>query len=123
MKIIGKYRILTLAAGIATACVIVFSQLFYFQAATYSLKKAETEQKEKNLPDTKTGKENDQQAYISIPSNTISSVSHIEISDGISFVLETLLESKEGETRSELPVITNRLLHTLFRFIIAPNAP
>lgn len=123
MKIIGKYRILTLVAGIATACVIVFSQLFYFQAATYSLKKAETEQKQKNLPDTKAGKETGQEAYISIPSNTISSVSHIQISDGISFVLETLLEPKEDETRYELPIVTNRLFHTLFRFIIAPNAP
>jgi hypothetical protein len=123
MKIYGKYRILTLAAGIATALLIVFSQLFYFQAATYCQKKAENEQKEKKLPVGKTGTETGREAYISLPTNSIPSVSHIEISDGISFVLEILLVTNEEETNTETLPLANGLFQTLFRFIIAPNAP
>ena len=122
MKIQGKYRLLTLAAGIATACLIVFSQLFYFQAATYCQKKAETQQKEKDSP-AKTGQETGHEAYISIPSNTITSVSHVQMSEGLSFVLEILRTDREEKTTMEVPLLTGRLLHTLFRFIIAPNAP
>jgi len=122
MKTIGKYQILTLAAGIATACLVVFSQLFYFQAATYCQKEAET-QHQKQSPVKETGKETGQEAYVSIPSNTIASVSNIHISDGLSFVLETLLEPKENQSVAEAPLLTNRLFQTLFRFIIATNAP
>lgn len=123
MKTYGKYKILTLAAGIAAALLIVFSQLFYFQAATYCQKKAETEQKEKKLPDGKTNNETGHEAYISLPTNSIPSVSQIEISDGISFVLETVLETNEEEAITEKYVLVNSLFQTLFRFIIAPNAP
>lgn len=122
MKTPGKYRILTLAAGIATACLVVFSQLFYFQAATYCQKEAET-QHQKQSPASETGKETGHEAYIAIPSNTIASVSNIQISDGLSFVLETLLEPKAEQAAIETPPLTNRLFQTLFRFIIAPNAP
>lgn len=122
MKTFGKYRILTLVAGIATACLVVFSQLFYFQAATYCQKEAET-QHQKQLPVKETGKEAGHEAYVSIPSNTIASVSNIQISEGLSFVLETLLEPKEEQAVAEAPPLTNRLFQTLFRFIIATNAP
>ena len=123
MKTNGKYRILTLVAGIVTAFLIVFSQLFYFQAARYCQKKAETEQKEKKQPEGKTGKEASHETYISLPTNSIPSVSHIHISDGISFVQETLLETTEEEGHTLLSPLVNRLFQTLFRFIIAPNAP
>lgn len=122
MKTFGKYRFLTLAAGIATACLIVFSQLFYFQAATYCQKEVET-QHQKHLPAKETGKETGHEAYIAIPSNTIASVSNIQISDGISFVLETILEPTDEQPVVEVPPLTNRLFQTLFRFFIAPNAP
>lgn len=121
MKTFGKYRFLTLAAGIATACLIVFSQLFYFQAATYCQKEAETHQKQ--TPVKEAGKEAGHEAYVSIPSNTIASVSNIQISDGLTFVLETLLEPKEEQAVAEVPPLTNRLFQTLFRYIIATNAP
>ncbi len=105
-----------------TAAVIVFSQLFYFQAATYCQEKAQTQQKEKEAP-VKGGKETSQQAYISIPSNTITSISAIELSDGISFVQEILCEPREDEMATETPALANRFFYTLFRFIIASNAP
>lgn len=123
MKKSGKYRLFTLLAGTLTAAVIVFTQLFYFQAATYCQEKAQTQQKEKESP-VKDGKEaSSQQAYISIPSNTITSISAIELSDGLSFVQEILGEPQENEPAAETPALANRFFYTLFRFIIASNAP
>lgn len=116
MKSLTKYKILTLLAGIATAAVIVFSQLFYFQAATYCQKKAETEQKEQKADTTDT--------YISLPSSTISSIPHIEIGQDVSFVLETLfVQEATAESAKHIALPANKIFHTLFRFIISPNAP
>lgn len=116
MKRLSRHRILTLLAGIATAGIIVFSQLFYFQAANYCQEKATTEQHKQKKDAPKT--------YFSIPSSTISSAPHIEIGQNISFVLETLLELESGEEPNptfSLPV--NKFFETLFRVIISPNAP
>ena len=118
MKSLFRHKILTLLAGIATAGVIIFSQLFYFQAANYCQEKAETEQHKHDQ------KKDGAETYISIPSSTISSSSHIEITQDLSFVLEILFEreSKEEEVTS-ISVPVNRFFQTLFRFIISPNAP
>jgi hypothetical protein len=116
MRTLGKHRILTLLAGLATAMVIIFSQLFYFQAATYCQKKADSSQEEQ--------KSGGKESHFSIPSSSISSVSHIEINQDLSFVLEILFDQENdspSESEGSLPV--NRLFQTLFRFIIAPNAP
>jgi hypothetical protein len=116
MRSLSKHRILTLLAGIATAGVIVFSQLFYFQAATYCQQKAETEQH-----DQKTGAT---ESYISIPSSTISSTSNIEINQDLSFILEILFEREtKEETNTKIALPVNRFFQTLFRFIVSPNAP
>ena len=116
MKSLGKYRILTLLAGLATALLIVFSQLFYFQAATYCQEKAETEQHDQ--------KNTDHESHISIPSSTIASVSHIEINQELSFVLEIIFQdAKPTPRKTEVVPSVGRLFQTLFRFIVAPNAP
>jgi hypothetical protein len=116
MRNLGKHRILTLLVGLLTALVIVFSQLFYFQAATYCQKKVETTQHDKNTGGT--------ESYISIPSSTISSTPHIEINQDLSFVLEILFEKKaEEQLPANITASAGRLFQTLFRFIIAPNAP
>ena len=105
-----------LLAGIATAMLIVFSQLFYFQAATYCQKKADTEHRDQ--------KEKSNETYVSIPSSSITSVSNIEINQDLSFVIETLFDSNnESEPAVEVSSSVGRLFQTLFRFIIAPNAP
>ena len=117
MKSLFRHKMLTLLAGLATAGVIVFSQLFYFQAANYCQEKATTkqhEQKQKDAPES----------YISIPSSTISSAPHIEINQDLQFVLETLLKSESDEIlipTISLPV--SKFFETLFRVIISPNAP
>jgi hypothetical protein len=106
-----------------TAGVIVFSQLFYFQAATYCQEKAQTQQKEKESP-VKNGTETSSHlAFISIPSNTITSVSTIQLGDGLSFVQEVLCEPQENQPVAEAPPLVNGFFYTLFRFIIASNAP
>ncbi|HEU5291069.1 MAG TPA: hypothetical protein VFU05_10525 [Cyclobacteriaceae bacterium] len=118
MKSLFRHKILTLFAGIATAGVIVFSQLFYFQAANYCQKKAETEQHDQKKDGSGT------ETHISIPSSSISSSSHIELTHDLSFILEALFESepKEEEVTS-ITIPVNRFFQTLFRFIISPNAP
>lgn len=109
-----------LLLGIATACVIVFSQIFYFQAATYCQEKAKTEQQQQA---------NDQQAgghasHISLPSSTISFTPHIELNQNLSFVLGALFEAKtKAEVTTEVVLPVNNLFHRLFRVIISPNAP
>ena len=116
MKRLLRHRILTLLAGIVTAGVIVFSQLFYFQAANYCQEKVDTEQHDQ--------KTDAPESYISIPSSTITSTTSIEINQDISFVLETLLEKEsDEETNHSITLPVNKFFQTLFRFIISPNAP
>ncbi len=116
MQRLGKHKILTLLAGLTTALVIVFSQLFYFQAATYCQNKADTEQQDQKDAGAK--------SYVSIPSSSISSVFHVEINQDLSFVLETLVISENKfRATAEIAPSAGRLFQTLFRFIIAPNAP
>jgi len=116
MKSLLKYKIVTLLTGIATASVIVFSQLFYFQAANYCQEKAETEQHDQ--------KTDAPERYISIPSSTITSTSHIEINQDLSFVIEILFKKEtDEESNHTISLPVNKFFHTLFRFIISPNAP
>lgn len=115
MKSLFRHKILTLSAGIVTAGIIVFSQLFYFQAATYCQEKVNTEHEQKS---------DAPESYISIPSSTISSTSNIEIHQDLSFVLEILFEKKtDEESNNTISLPVNKFFHTLFRFIISPNAP
>jgi hypothetical protein len=116
MKSLFRYKILTLLAGIATAAVIIFSQLFYFQAATYCQEKVDTEQNDQKAGAT--------ESYISIPSSTISSTSNIVINQDLNFVLEILFEREpDEESNTVVSLSVNRFFQTLFRFIISPNAP
>lgn len=116
MKSLSRHKILTLLAGIVTAGVIVFSQLFYFQAATYCQEKVDTEQHD--------GKSDAPESHISIPSSTISSTSSIEIHQDLSFILETLFEKESADVSDhEISLPVNKFFSTLFRFIISPNAP
>ena len=115
MKSLFRHKILTLLAGIATAALIVFSQLFYFQAANYCQKKADTEHHNQKKDATEN--------YISIPSSTISTSSHVEIHQDLSFVLEVLIDRESEEETVAISFPVNRFFQTLFRFVISPNAP
>jgi hypothetical protein len=115
MKSLFRHKILTLLTGVATAALVVFSQLFYFQAANYCQKKADIQHHDKKTDAAKN--------YISIPSSTISSTSHIEIHQDLSFVLELLFDREPVEETFTISFPVDRFFQTLFRFIISPNAP
>jgi len=116
MRTLGKHRIATLMLGTITALVIVFSQLFYFQAADYCQQKAKTDQH------TESSKE--EATYISIPSSTISSSQTIQLNQDFTFVLEILFDGDEEQPERGYPTVSlGKIFRTLFSVIIAPNAP
>jgi hypothetical protein len=116
MKSLEKYRTITLLAGIAVAFILVFSQLFYFQAADYCQKKAETQQQDK--------RSGNPESYISLPSTSIISSSTIEINQDLSFILEILLDDEASTTLTEeAHQLVDKFFQALFRVIISPNAP
>jgi len=106
----------TLFFGIITASVIVLSQLFWFQAPTFSKKNAESKQKQDNAQQ--------EEAHISLPSSSLPSGTSVEHAQQSSFIHEILFEQeKASELSTSLPTTISRLFQTLFRVIIAPNAP
>lgn len=111
-KALTRNRTLTLVAGLGVAVAITVSQLFFYTLSDKPVNQVETEQ-------------SDEAAYISMPSVTIpSSSSVVETNQGFLFILEILFE---GTYRNAEPVSITRafdkLLHTLFRVVISPNAP
>lgn len=108
----------TLFFGILTALVIVLSQLFWFQAATFTKKVAETEQKKD------AAKEATQEAQISLPSSSLPSTNTVVVEHDFSFIHEILFE-KENSTEVSKSVLqtAGKFFQTLFRAIISPNAP
>lgn len=112
-----KYKNWTLFFGILTATVIVLSQLFWFQANTITKSSAETEQ-------TDAQKETSQEAHISLPSSSLPSSNTVVVEHDFSFLHEILFE-EETSTEASKTVLTtaSKFFQTLFRTIIAPNAP
>lgn len=106
-----------LAIGLLTALAIVISQLFCFQAGTHAKAKKETkteQQEQQNGDDT----------YVSIPSSSLPSSSHVELQQETFCLFEIILEDKESTTHDTgigLPI--NQFFQTLFGAIISPNAP
>jgi hypothetical protein len=114
----GKARIrtTTLIAGILTALVIVVSQLFYFETAHVAKKEIKTEQQQ----DDQSGDE----AYITLPSSTLPSSTHVEFGQEIFYLFEVLFEEEKVEEHDfnvSLPL--SKFFQTLFGTIISPNAP
>ena len=114
----GKHKNWTLFFGIITALVIVLSQLFWFQAATFTKKVAETEQKNNAT------KEATQEAQISLPSSSLPSSNTVVVEHDFSFIHEILFEKETSPEASKSVLLTaGKFFHTLFRAIISPNAP
>jgi hypothetical protein len=105
--------------GIITALVIVFSQVFYFQASNYAKKEVK---KELGKSDEKSSDRDN--SYITLPSISQSSSTHVEVGHESSFLQEILFEDiKEKTHRLEIPFSLGSFFNTLFRVIISPNAP
>ena len=109
-------RAWTLITGLATALLIIVSQLFYFAAPRHAKQDVKTEQQQEQSEDG---------SFITLPSSTLpSSTAHVEFQQE-SFCLFEILFEEESELETvidfELPV--GKLFQTLFRAIISPNAP
>lgn len=106
----------TLAAGILTALIIVVSQLFYFETAHACKKEIKTEQQQ--------GDQSGDDAYITLPSSTLPSSTHVQFNQEAFCLFEILFEEENTEERDfnvSLPL--SKFFQTLFGAIISPNAP
>jgi hypothetical protein len=113
-------RTLTMIVGVITALVVVFSQVFYFDAPNYAKKEAKTGQEKKKNKEDETGK-----SYVSLPSISQPTAStNVEADHALTFLQEILFENKkEPGNHAAVPLSLGKFFHTLFRVIISPNAP
>lgn len=113
-----RLHILTIIMGVITAMVMVFSQLFFFQAAKYAKKDVKTEKHEQQ-------NDNDDDGYISLPSfSQPTSSAHVSLNHKPFCLFEILFEtSKEENDTHSVPLSLGKFLQTLFRVTISPNAP
>lgn len=118
MKATGKIRIQAVLAGIVTALVIGFSQLFYFELEAPVGVDSETEQHDA----TSSSRE---ESSISLPvSYSIPTSYHVVSTHEFSFIEEILFNFEEQElTPAPIRLSAGKLFQTLFQFIISPNAP
>lgn len=106
-----------MAAGILTALVIVLSQVFFFQAAEYSTKEVKTEKQDPASAD-------DHAYFLSVPVTSILSTSHISLNVDFTFIVDVLFQpAQESDTQTQTPLALGKFFQTLFKVIIAPNAP
>jgi hypothetical protein len=106
---------LTIAVAL-TALAIVFSQLFYFQTSAQTEGEVKTEQQD--------SQQEESQAYISLPSASLPSSTHVELSQTMVFLFEIIFERTESDERSFSVLLPlNRFFKALFDGVISPNAP
>lgn len=121
MNTLSKYKIRvgTVILGVFTAMVIIFGQLFYFQAAPYAKKEVKQETQDGQQAD------HDSQTFISQPSGSLPAASaQVEINHESFCIQEILFEDVDIDyPQDRIPLYVGKLLHTLFRTLISPNAP
>lgn len=115
-----KIRIGMIFFGVFTALIIVFSQLFYFQGASFCKKEINTEQ----APEKDTSSSGEE-SYISLPQGSLPSAStQVELNQESVCILEINFKEKTEEYLStSVATLTGKFFQTLFRAIISPNAP
>jgi hypothetical protein len=112
-----KQKNWTLFIGIVTALVVVLSQLFLFQPSPISKKSTEEAQT------TNTEKSTKQEAHISLPSS-LPSGNTVVVENEFSFIHDIVFETASScATCKTVLSTTGKFFQTLFRVIIAPNAP
>jgi len=116
----GKHTI-TLIIGILTALVIVFFQVFYFQAVPVSHAGKAATKTEKHDAKEATG----DNSVISLPAGSMPSpTTAVELNHEAVCVLDILFEQEtECDPSTTLSHAAGKLFSTLFRVIISPNAP
>jgi hypothetical protein len=115
----SKKQILITIVGCVLAAVIICSQLFAYYSPSFQNKSlVKTEQKEDS-------KEEKQEAKIVIASFSLPSPVHVQMNLDPHLLFEILFED-DAETKTpaiESSSFSQKLLVTLFRVIISPNAP
>jgi hypothetical protein len=115
-----KLHLLTIMAGLLLVVAIVCSQILQPRLTA-----------QKNKQDTKTEQQkkdkgqNEEEQYINAgPSVSLPSSAQVHLNIDVYCLFDILCQEKPQETRlNESPLRPQKLLHTLFRVIIAPNAP
>jgi hypothetical protein len=111
----ARIHLLTILAGSLLALAIVFSQIFQPQSGQ-SKQVIKTEQQQDNSKQ--------EQAYTSAPSFSLPSSAHVHLNIDVYCLFEILCQEKPQEIQdTESPLRPQKLMQTLFRVIIAPNAP
>lgn len=105
----------TAPVALVLMTVLVFCQFFYYNAAGQSKKEIKTEQQDEK---------SDAKFYISQPSSSLPSSTHVELNQTLIFLFEIVLENQETEIRDfNVLLPPNRFFKTLFDGVISPNAP
>jgi len=114
---------LTLFVGSLLAMVIICSQLFHYNVNAYS--KDELKDSKKELKgEQQESDQSSEETVISLPSFSLPSPIHVSHNFDGYCLFEILFETSEESSISfETPLHPKKLFITLFRFIIAPNAP
>ena len=111
----SQKKTFTTPIALAVMVILVFCQLFYYHAADYPKKEIKTEQQD-DQSQTK--------LYISQPSSSLPSSTHVELNQTLIFLFEIVFERKPIEKRDlNVSLPTNRFFKTLFDGVISPNAP
>lgn len=107
---------LTLIIGSLLAVIIVCTQCFHFEAQSLSKKEISAGQEESDQPEDET--------TISLPSFSLPAPVHVQLNLDAYCLFEILFEEDQQlDSSAEAPAYPEKLLITLFRVIISPNAP
>jgi hypothetical protein len=105
----------TTPLALVVMVILVFCQLFYYQDTDRSKTEIKTEQQDD---------QSDAKLYISQPSSSLPSSTHVELNQTLIFLFEIVLENDETEKRDfNVLLPPNRFFKTLFDGVISPNAP
>lgn len=112
-----KYRVTMMALGLLTATVVIFTQLFLYQATYSAQEEIKTEKTANASPVEK-------QVLMPTPSDTVLSSFHAGIHHEQVFLFEILFDRQDDAGWTpEIPVSLGKYFITLFHIIISPNAP
>jgi hypothetical protein len=111
----SQKKTFTTPVALAVMVIVVFCQFFYHHAADYAKKEIKTEQQDE---------QSDAKFYISQPSSSLPSSTHVELNQTLIFLFEIVFENKRTEKRDfNVSLPPNRFFKTLFDGVISPNAP
>jgi hypothetical protein len=112
-----KIHLLTIMAGLLLAIAIVFSQVFQSQLTTHL--KHDVKKTEQKKTDNQ-----EEQLYSAAPSFSLPSSVQLHLNVEAYCLFEIVCSEEQHQSDShESPLRPQKLFQTLFRVIIAPNAP